>query len=405
MLNVKSQFPFFAENPNLVYLDSAATTQKPKVVIDALIDFYTRHNANAGRSSYPLANKLTKQIEKIREQIQLFVNAKDKQEIIFTSGATDSFNKVAYSLAINYLQDGDEILYCPNDHKSFVLPWFKVQKILKNMGKNVKLTPFKVNKMGSIDREDLFSKISSKTRIINTTHVQNIYGADSDIDKIKKYIGNKNIIINVDATQSIGHMPLDVQNLGADILSFSGHKMFASQGVGAVYINKRLHQFISPVFVGGGSGVILKDKKVKVTDFTQSYESGTQNYAGIITLGKAIEFIEKVGIKKIHNHLSEITQYLLDRLRQLNGIEFTYGPHYWGCADGVGILSFKVNNLSSSEAGFILADKGILVRTGDHCISAHDELEDTIRISMHIYNTKDDIDNLLDVLERIVKTS
>lgn len=402
MLNIKSQFPFFTENPGLVYLDSAATTQKPKVVIDALTDFYTKHNVNAGRSSYPLANRLTKQIEEIRGQVQRFISAEDKQEIIFTSGATDSFNKIAYSLGINYLQDGGEILYCPNDHKSFVLPWFNVQKILKNMGKNIKLVPFKINKMGSIDRDDLFSKITPKTKIINATHVNNIYGADSYIDKIREHIGDKSILIHVDATQSIGHMPVDVQKLGADILSFSGHKMLASQGVGVTYISKRLHQFTPPVFMGGGNGVKLKDEKIEITDLTQSYEAGTQNYAGIITLGKAIEFINEIGIEEIHAHLSELTQYLLGELRQLNGIEFVYGPHYWSCADGVGILSFKVNNLSSSEVGFILAENGILVRTGDHCISTHDEFDETIRISMHIYNTKEDVEKIVDVLRKIV---
>ncbi len=383
-------------------MDSAATTQKPQLVLDALTDFYTRYNTNAGRSSYPIANKLTKEVEEVREKVRKFINAKEKDEIIFTSGSTDGFNKVAYTLGLHYLKDGDEVLYCPQDHKSFVLPWFNVQKLLKKIGITINLVPFKVNKMGSIDRDDLFSKVTNKTKIINTTHIHNIYGADSDINKIRDWLGDKDILINVDATQSVGHRLVDVQQLGADTLSFSGHKMFAIQGVGATFITKKIHEFMEPVFVGGGNGVKLHDGEVKVTNFSQAYESGTQNYAGILTLGKAIEFIEQIGIENIYIHLSELTQYLLKELRELKKIVFVYGPNFWSCADGAGILSFKVDGLSASEVGFILAENGILVRTGDHCISSRDEFDDTVRVSMHVYNTTEDVDKLIIILKKML---
>lgn len=402
MLNIKSQFPFFAAHPDAIYLDSAATTQKPKIVIDSVAEFYSQDNANAGRSSYPLANRLTKQVEQTRIDVQHFINAYDNQEIIFTAGATDSFNKIAYSLGMNYLQDNDEILYCPYDHKSFVLPWFNIQKLLKDKGVRIKLVPFGVTKTGSVDREDVFSKMTSRTKIINVTHIHNIYGEESHINEIKKHIGDSNIIINVDASQSVGHIPVNVQHLGADILSFSGHKMFAAQGIGVVYINKCLQRLIPPVFVGGGNGAVLKNETIEMSNFIQSYESGTQNYAGIITLGKAIEFIEEMGIENIHQHTALLTQHLLNKIRQIDGIEFAYGAYYSSCIDGVGIVSFKIDKISSNEIGFILAEKGIMVRTGDHCISTHDEFEDTIRVSMHIYNTKEDIDTLHSTLKQIV---
>lgn len=401
MLNVKNQFPFFTNNPDVTYLDSAATTQKPQLVLDTLMEFYTKNNANAGRSSYPIASKLTREVEEIREKVRNFINAKEKEEIIFTSGSTDGFNKVTYTLGLHYLKDGDEVLYCPQDHKSFVLPWFKVQKLLKRLGVTIRLIPFKVNKMGSIDRDDLFSKVTDKTKIINTTHIHNIYGADSDINKIRDWLGSKEVIINVDATQSVGHRLVDVQQLGADTLSFSGHKMFAIQGVGSTFISKKLHKFMEPIFVGGGNGVKLHNNEVKITNFSQAYEAGTENYAGILTMGKAIEFIEQIGIENIHIHLSELTQYLLKELRQLPKIKFVYGPNFWSCADGSGILSFKIDGLSAGEVGFILAENGILVRTGDHCISSRDEFDDTVRVSMHVYNTKDDIDKLIKVLRKI----
>lgn len=401
MLKVKNQFPFFASNPDITYMDSAATTQKPQLVLDALNNFYTQFNVNAGRSSYPLANKLTKEVEEVRENVRRFINAKDKGEIIFSYGSTDSFNKIAYTLGLHYLKDGDEVLYCPQDHKSFVLPWFNVQKLLKNTGVKIHLVPFQVNKMGSIDRDDLFSKVTDKTRIINVTHVHNIYGADSDIDKIKAWLKDKEVIINLDATQSVGHRLVDVQKLGADILSFSGHKMFAIQGVGATFIAKKLHKFMGPIFIGGGKGVNLYKDELEVINFLQAYESGTQNYAGILTLGKAIEFIEQIGIENIYLHLSELTQYLLKELRQLKKIEFVYGPNFWSCADGAGILSFKVIGLPASEVGFILAENNILVRTGDHCIVSKNEFDDTVRVSMHIYNTKEDIDRLISILKKL----
>lgn len=402
MLNVKNQFPFFTNNPDITYMDSAATTQKPQVVLDALTGYYTKSNANAGRSSYPIASKLTREVEEVREKVRKFINAKEKEEVIFTSGSTDGFNKVAYTLGLQYLKDGDEVLYCPQDHKSFVLPWFKVQKLLRDRGIKIVLIPFKVNKTGSIDRNDLFSKVTNKTKVINATHVHNIYGADSDINKIRDSLGDKDVIINVDATQSVGHRFVDVQQLGADILSFSGHKMFAIQGVGATFIAKKLHTFMEPIFVGGSNGVKLHNNTVEVTNFSQAYESGTQNYAGILTLGKAIEFIEELGIENIHIHLSELTQHLLQKLRHLPKIEFVYGPNFWSCADGAGILSFKVDGLSASEVGFILAENGILVRTGDHCISSRDESDDTVRVSMHVYNTKDDVDKLISTINKLL---
>lgn len=401
MQDIKVQFPFFAQNSDIVYLDSAATTQKPKTVIDALNDFYANQNANAGRSSYPLANNLTKQVEHVRSQVQNFINAEKPEEIIFTSGATDSFNKIIYSLAFNYLQDGDEVLFCPGDHKSFVLPWFQVKHLLQRHGITIHLIPFKTNEYGSIDRNDLFAKITPKTKVINATHVHNIYGSDSDIDKIRQHINDRDIIINVDASQSIGHMNVDVQQLGADILSFSGHKMFASQGTGVTYIHEHLHKKLLPVFIGGGNGVKLQHDQLEIYDLNQAYEAGTQNFAGIISLGKAIEFIDSIGIQSIHSHLSELTQYLLHQLRQLNQIEFTAGPHFWPCADGLGILSFRINNLSAAEVGFILSENNIFVRTGDHCTTDSDNIDDSIRVSMHIYNTKQDVDRLVEVLKSI----
>lgn len=399
MLNLKSDFPFFKENPGIIYLDSAATTQKPKLVIETLVNFYTKDNATASRSSYSFGSNLTRKIQGVRQRVQKFLNAKLVDEIIFTAGSTDSFNKIAVSLAFNYLEDGDEIMYCPSDHKSFIFPWFNLKDYLKNNGKNIALIPFKVKKNGGIDIEDLISKLTPKTKVVNLTHVHNVYGTGSDIHLVKDLVGNEDVIINVDATQSVGHMTVDAQALNVDILSFSGHKMFASQGVGVTYVNQRWHRVLKPMFVGGGKGIQVDNDELQITDFVQSYEVGTQNYAGILTLGKAIEYIEHIGIKEIESHLSKLTNYLLVKLREIDSIEFTFGPHYWSCSGGVGILSFNMDGIPASELGFILSDKGLLVRSGDHCTSFLDGLEETIRISLHIYNDEQDIDMLIKVLK------
>ncbi|MGQ9847624.1 MAG: aminotransferase class V-fold PLP-dependent enzyme, partial [Bacteroidales bacterium] len=208
--NIKKEFPFFLNHPEITYLDSATTTQKPYTVLKTLADFYSKYNAGAYRSNYPLANKLSKEIEQIREKVKKFINANEKDEIIFNFGSTDGFNKVVFSLGLYYLKNNDEVIYCPYDHQSFIFPWFIIQKLLKKTGVNIRLIPVKINKLGCVDRNDLFSKITKKTKIINITHVHSVFGADNDINKIKEWIGKKDIIINVDATQSIGHLPVDV---------------------------------------------------------------------------------------------------------------------------------------------------------------------------------------------------
>lgn len=400
MLHVRNHFPFFANNPGVVYLDSASTTQKPQLVLDTLMDFYARWNTNASRSSYPMAHKLTTRVEEVREKVRRFINAGEKEEVIFTFGATDAFNKIAYALGLHYLKDGDEVLYCPQDHKSFVLPWFRVQELLKKNGVAIRLVPYRVNRMGTIDREDLFSKVTSRTKVINATHVHNVYGADSDIKKIRDGLENREILINVDATQSVGHIQVDVQELGADILSFSGHKMFAAQGVGAMFISRRLQNLLEPLFVGGGSGARLHDGAVEILQLPQAYEAGTQHYAGILTLGAAIEFVEHLGIENVHTHLLELTQYLLHKLRKLSDVEFSFGPNFWGCVDGLGILSFNLKSLPAVETGFLLSQHGILVRAGDHCVAGKPDFTNIVRVSMHVYNTTDDIDELINVLKK-----
>jgi len=388
MNNIKKQFPFFTQHPRAVYLDSASTTQKPLSVFDAVETFYRTENANAGRGNYLLSTSLTKRIETVREETARFLHA-DKSEISFTAGATDSQNRLVRSLS-TVLKEGDQILYSPYDHASFVEPWLLLQKQLQHFGINITLVPYQIKKTGEADIQDIFSKVAVKTRLINITHVHNIFGCDSDIFELKK-LREQGVLINVDASQSVGHMLVDVEHLGADFLSFSGHKMFALYGVGVLYARKEKQALLSQSFVGGG-----------VKGGVGFFEAGTLDYAAIIGLGKAIEYIEGVGIEQIHRYLAGLTQYALSQLKKVKGIEFAHGPYYWRCADGFGIISFRLDDIDPRDVAFYLGQQGIMVRAGDHCNVTSDTITNTVRVSMHIYNTQEDVDQLVAALNALV---
>lgn len=400
MNHIKTQFPFFANNPDVVYLDSGATSQKPQIVLNTIQTFYEKDNANAGRSAYPISSKLSRQVEEVRTQTASFIGAEHPEEIIFTSGATDAIFKAISMITLQTLQDGDEVLYSPYDHKSFTLPWFQMQAQLKKFGIHINLIPYAIRKTGGADIADIRSKITAKTKVICITHIHNIFGADSDIQELDD-LRKKGITIMVDGTQSVGHIPVNVQKLGADIFVFSGHKMFAAQGVGIFYVKKSLQKELTPLSIGGGKGAEIQSDKVVVSDFYLALEAGTLNYAGILSLGAAITFIESIGLQNIHLHLSTLTQYALKELRKNPHIQFTKGPNYWTCAAGFGIISFTHDSLSSQEVGYILSEHGICVRAGDHCSTTSDDVSNSIRISMHIYNSTEDIDRLIKVLSLI----
>jgi cysteine desulfurase/selenocysteine lyase len=400
MNNLRNQFPFFQNNPDSIYFDNASTTQKPKIVLDAMTGYYTKYCANAGRGSYTIANQVTKEIEEIREKVKNFINAKSAEEIIFTSGATASLNTVAYAWGLHNLNDGDEVLVCFEDHDSNVLPWIQVKETLAKLGKKIKIIPFKNTSAGDASIEDIVTKITKKTRLIALTHVHNVYGIRTDVEILREKI-DKNILLSLDAAQSIGHITVDVQELGIDFLSFSGHKMFASTGVGVLWINKKIHKEIHPFLVGGGVTAVQTGNRLAYKKLPYLLEGGTENLAGIISLGAAIDFINEIGTEKIHERLIMLSQYLLAKLRQLKKIEFLPGIAYSKCAVGYGTIAFNIEGITSQEAGFILNDHNIFVRTGTHCTGGGDDLNDSIRVSMHIYNTEEEIDKFIDVLKEI----
>lgn len=401
--DIRSQFEIFSNNQDVIYFDNSATTQRPKCVINSITEYYKEYCANAGRGVYSWANKVSKKVEVVRKKVADFVNCK-KEEIIFTTGATHSSNMICYSYAMSNLKDGDEVMVCYTDHKSTVLPWLNLKEILFNFGINIIVREIFVDAEGDYNEDLLIDSMSSKTKIIVLTHIHNVYGLENNIEFLTSQIKHKNkdTLIVLDATQSIGHIKVDIEELRPDFLYFSGHKMFAGNGVGVLYIKKELQEKCRPFMIGGNFN---KEESVdkSLTDFDRKsdfFECGTLNFPDIISLGSAIDFINAIDINEISIRLFELTRYLYDKLKEIKEIEFDKGIDKCSCQIGYGIISFRVEGILSSELGDILSDNNIFVRSGRHC-STHDAQE-TLRISLQIYNTTQEIDIFIDVLKQII---
>lgn len=401
----KKYFPALDDQPKLIYLDSASTTQKPRCVLEGMTEYYHRYCANAGRGNYGWAQKVTDSISNVREKIAAFLHARDASEIVFTSGATAGINTIVYAWGLHNLQSGDEILYCPDDHKANVLPWLHLQTLLQRFGTSIQLTPYSITSSGEIDYQGLCAKVSSKTRLIALTHIHNVFGALNDIARIRANVG-KDIVLALDASQSVGHLAVDVQKLGIDFLTFSGHKMFAAPGTGVLWIHTRMHDQLSPFLVGGEQEIALPSTPSETHFHTYQMphllEAGTLNIAGIISLGSAVDFINDITLTTIERHGRKLTQRLLRQLQQLPETIFLPGIAYSKHPQGYGILAFQLEGYTASELGFILSSQNIFVRVGTHCTRGHATQEDSVRISIHIYNTEEEIDNCIAVFQELM---
>jgi cysteine desulfurase/selenocysteine lyase len=395
----RANFPIFGNHPDLIYFDSASTTQKPQVVVDTLLDYYTNQCANSGRASYSWSTQLNRAIEESRAKVAQFINCEVKN-LVFTSGATDSLNMAALTYGLNNLEDGDEVMLCPQDHKSAVLPWYNVQAMLKERGKNITIKHFAIHEVGDYDLKSVKEAFSERTRVVAMAHIHHVFGLDMEVSKIREIVG-KDVVISLDASQSIGHTTVDAANLDVDFISFSGHKMFAAPGVGGLYINPRVEAKIKPVRLGGQSPVEIKDNGLEFTSKSmhQLIECGTLNIPAILSLGKAVDFISATGIAAIEAQLSDLTVYLWQKLTALPGIVFAPGIGICRCDSGFGIISFRFEQLASLDLTFLLDSEQIFVRAGDHCTQKNNEEDDYLRVSMHAYNTREEVDQLVEVLE------
>lgn len=399
---LRIHFPIFRNNPDFIYFDSAATSQKPEVVLDAMHEYYTSYCANASRGSYDWAAKVTVKVEDVRKKVAQFLHANNEQEIVFTSGATASLNTIAYSWGLANLEDGDEVMVSLSDHQSNILPWFQIATLLEKMGKTIKIIPIKSHPSGDYSLDNIKENFSPKTKLIILSHVHSVFGIEMGIKNIRNAVGN-DVLISLDASQSVSHMAVDVQDLQVDFLSFSGHKMFASTGSGVLWIHNKLHSKLRPFILGGSSSVSVDFEKKRIEEgaMPKLLEAGTLSLGEIISLGAAIDFITGIGHQQISTHLLTVSYYLLEQLQQIPDVTFLPGIAYTKCAEGHGIVSFTINGHNSSDIGFALNEKKICVRTGNHCI-AQSQYDNSIRVSLQIYNTKEEIDLFIQSLKEII---
>jgi cysteine desulfurase / selenocysteine lyase len=400
---IRSLFPVFQKHANLLFFDNAATTQKPETVTAVIEHFYEEKCSNAGRGSYSWSTQLARKVEEARKTMASLLSA-STDDLAFTSGATDSLNTVAMSWGLSNLKDGDEVLLCLDDHQSAILPWFNVQALLRSFGIEIKIIPFAMHYSGTYDRKSICERLSAKTRLIALTHIHHLYGMEMDLPELRELLP-EHVVISLDASQSIGHVAVDVQTLYADFISFSAHKMFAANGVGVLWADAKRRAEMKPMRLGGKSSVRLHESgfELDVANLANIVESGTLNWPGILSLTPAANFIQVVGIDNIEAHVSMLTQYLHGQLEALPGIEFAPGFGRCGCSKGYGIIGFRLTDVGSSDLSAFLDSNGIFVRTGNHCLASAKLGDDYLRVSLHAYNTVKEIDRLIDTLGEAIQ--
>ena len=391
---IKKDFPIF-KNKDITYLDSGATTQKPQCVINAIDSYYKECNANPHRGAYSLSIEATEKYESTREKIAKFINAKNREEIIFSKNATESLNLIAYSYGLDNLKKDDEVVLSIMEHHSNLVPWQYVTKKT-----NSKLKFMYINKDYELSKEEIESKITDKTKVVGITHVSNVLGTINNVKKIIKYAHKKGAVVIVDASQSIPHMKIDVQDLDADFLVFSGHKMFAPLGIGVLYGKKELLNKMTPFLMGGDMIEYVYEQNTTFAPLPNKFEAGTQNVEGVIGLGSAIDYIEKIGYKEIQNVEEAITKYAVSELSRLNFLELYITPH---SENHSSVISFNIKGVHPHDVASILDSEGVCVRSGNHCaqpLMRFLGIDSTCRASFYFYNTKEDVDRLVDGLKK-----
>ena len=396
-MNFKDEFPILQER-KISYLDSGATTQKPQCVINAIDSYYKECNANPHRGAYSLSIEATEKYESTREKIAKFINAKNREEIIFSKNATESLNLIAYSYGLDILKKDDEVVLSIMEHHSNLVPWQYVTKKT-----NSKLKFMYINKDYELSKEEIESKITDKTKVVGITHVSNVLGTINNVKEIIKYAHKKGAIVIVDASQSIPHMKIDVQDLDADFLVFSGHKMFAPLGIGVLYGKEELLNKMTPFLMGGDMIEYVYEQNTTFAPLPNKFEAGTQNVEGVIGLGAAIDYIEKIGYKEIQNVEAAITKYAVNELSKLDFLELYITPHLENHSS---VISFNIKGVHPHDVASILDSNGVCVRSGNHCaqpLLRYLGMDSTCRASFSIYNTKEDVDNLVEALKRAYK--
>ncbi len=391
---IKKDFPLL-ENNNIAYLDSGATTQKPTYVIKAVQEFYEKYNANPHRGAYSLSMEATEVYENTRTKIAKFINAKYREEIIFCKNATEGLNLIAYSYGINNLKKDDEVVLSIMEHHSNLVPW---QKVTKATGS--KLNYMYLNSRFELSDEEIENKITDKTKIVGITHISNVLGTINNIDKIIKLAHKKGAVVVVDASQSIPHMRIDVQDLDADFIVFSGHKMLAPLGIGVLYGKRNILNNMTPFLMGGDMIEYVYEQETTFAPLPNKFEAGTQNVEGVVGLGAAIDYIENIGYENIQKIENEIVSYARQELSKLDYLTLYMTPNKEKHSS---VISFNINGVHPHDVASILDSQGVCVRSGNHCaqpLMRFLGIDSTCRASFYFYNTKQDVDRLVEGLNK-----
>lgn len=392
--NFKKDFPIF-ENKDIAYLDSGATTQKPTSVLEAIEKFYKNENANPHRGAYGLSIEATEIYENTRDKIAKFINAKHREEIIFSKNASESLNLIAYSYGLDNLKKDDEIVLSIMEHHSNLVPWQMVAKKTES-----KLNYMYINDNFEISDEEIETKITDKTKIVGITHVSNVLGTINNIEKIIKYAHKKGAIVVVDGSQSIPHMEIDVQKLDADFFVFSGHKMLAPLGIGILYGKREILNKMNPFLMGGDMIEYVYEQETTFAPLPNKFEAGTQNVEGVIGLGAAIDYIKNIGYNKIQEIEKEVTSYARQELSKLEYLTLYLTPNEEKHSS---VISFNIKGVHPHDVASILDSENVCVRSGNHCaqpLLRSMGVDSTCRASFYIYNTKEDVDKLVIALNK-----
>ncbi len=396
---IRQDFPILTrrvrDNKPLVYLDNAATTQKPKQVIEAIHDYYMRYNANVHRAVYQLAEEATNAYEGARERVAKFINA-DREEIVFVRKATEAINLGAYAWGRDNVSKGDRVVITEFEHHSNIVPWQ-----LLTQEKSAKLEYIRINDDGLLILDDLYGALDKNdVKLVSVSHMSNVLGTIAPANEIVKTCHAKNVPVLIDGAQSVPHMPIDVKSMDCDFIAFSAHKMLGPTGVGVLYGKKEYLEKMKPFIAGSDMIREVHKYETRWNDLPWKYESGTPNIADVIGYGVAIDYLSNIGMDNVRAHEKELTRYALDRITGVKGM------HVYGTRDVEkrgGVISFNLGDIHPHDLSTILDEDGIAIRSGHHCAQPLMELlgvAATSRASFYIYNTKEEVDALINSLDR-----
>jgi len=396
---IREQFPILSREVKgkpLVYLDNAATSQKPQIVIDALTDYYAGYNANIHRGIHTLADEATAAFEKARDAAQQFINAASREQIIFTRGTTEGINLVAYTWGRQNIKAGDEIIISTMEHHSNIVPW---QVLCEEKNAMLKVIP--INDDGELLMDEYEKLLSAKTKLVSIVHVSNSLGTVNPVKKIIEAAHKVGAVVLVDGAQSTVHLDIDVQKMDCDFFAFSAHKLYGPTGIGVLYGKKHLLESM-PVFQGGGE--MIKEvsfEKTTFNDLPYKFEAGTPNIADTIAFKTAMDFVNNIGKEKIRKHEHDLLVYATSQLEQISGLRII-----GKAKEKTSLVSFFIDKTHPQDIGILLDNRGIAVRTGHHCtqpLMSRFGIPGTVRASFAVYNTKEEIDELVIGLQKAVK--